>query len=160
MRTVNIKGTRVDLFDAAEETPVTRYIKFNEYIAIEAGIGSDLDAYDSKLKDLITMIDRGDKQSAKQAVLNMRQTIQFVVENVSPKSLAFASMIYRIGGESVEMLSDEDRKEIIEKLSNRGLSMQMLAETVFFIKKKLRTSWMSISRVFSRGEVKLNTIPT
>ena len=146
MTNINIGGSEIKVNDEIEFLKVRKYQKFNEYVAIEAGIGSDMEAVDSKFIDIMQMIDKGDKAKAKQALMNMRQAIQFVVENISPKSLAFASMIHSIDGVVVDLRSDDELRETVAKLSDRGLTMSIVFHTVYEIKKKLRTSWRRIFR--------------
>ena len=46
MKTVQIKGMDVELYNSIEDLPIMRFHKYNKMLLIDAGIGSDLADFD------------------------------------------------------------------------------------------------------------------
>jgi len=131
-------GMVVEYYDSIEELPIVRHHKFGEMIAVDAGIGSTMDDYDRHASSLLQMINRGDKATAIQQVLNMRQNIQFAIENVSPKSMAFACLVHKVDGVPFTDITEHGMQKLLSVLSSNALSWSNIKSVIGFVKKK----WM------------------
>ena len=133
MKTVKINNHELKLYDSIDEMPIVNFQKYNKYIIVDSGLGSDIDSVDEHLVNLAKLI-KSDKDKAQQELQNLRQTMHLIVSGISPNYLAFAALIHSIDGKVVEDLSDENLKSIIEKLQKAKHSM--IVSILLWVKKK------------------------
>lgn len=137
MKTVFIKGKKIQLYDSIDEMPIVNFQKYNKCVLIDSGLGSDIDSIDNHIVDIAKYVKNGDTKNALQELQNMRQTMHMIVSGVSPKNLAFAALIYSIDGVEQKNLSDEHLQEIMNKLNE--LPFGLFIDLVEKLKKKLST---------------------
>jgi len=136
MREAHIKGHRVTVYDSIEETNIVRFQKFNQFVLIDAGIGSDLESISRHLNTILTYNKAGEKEQVERAALTMHQAISLVMKGDNPKIKSFAAMVHSINGVPTE-LTETGINHTITQLNRIGFKIgdvwQMLAE----VKKKL-----------------------
>ena len=137
MKKVVINNTVLELYDGIEELPIINFQKFNKYMLIDSGIGSDFEDVNNHISTLARLIKSSDKVKALQELQNMRQNMFMVISNISPKHMAFAAFIHSVNGQKVTDLSDENLKRILDSLRTvkRSKIIDLLAE----LKKKVQT---------------------
>lgn len=118
MRKTRIKGHRVVLHDDIDSMPVARFRLFNKYLLMDAGIGSDLDAFDARIARAVAMCRTGRPEEAEQELMNLRQTVRMILSCVSPREMAFATLVVSVDGRRCDDLSDEGLKSVMELLSD------------------------------------------
>ena len=117
MKTGKINKHTVEIFDAIDELPIQRFQKYNKYMLIDSGVGSDL-------QDILDHIERAKiyiKANPAMAVAeldNLRQAIYLVSEEMSPKYMAFAVLVNKIDGKPADDLSDVGLKKVLETLKD------------------------------------------
>lgn len=117
MKTGKINKHTVEIFDAIDELPIQRFQKYNKYMLIDSGVGSDL-------QDILDHIERAKiyiKANPAMAVAeldNLRQAIYLVSEEMSPKYMAFAVLVNKIDGKPADDLSDVGLKNVLETLKD------------------------------------------
>lgn len=116
MITKSIQGHVLKIYDSIEDMPIINFQKYNRYLLIDSCIGSDFEDIDNHITKIAKFI-QTDKAAAMQELQNMRQALYFINEEVNPRHLAFAALIYEIDGEKVHDLSDDNLKAILEKLN-------------------------------------------
>lgn len=131
-------GVRVEYYDSIDEMPVLRYHKFNEQLMYATNIGGDMNDVEEHLRKLIEMVNRDDKTSATQAIINMSEGIRNMVSNINPRSKAFATLVRRINGKDRDDLSDVGIDETLRMLSRKGVSWGMIKFAIDYVKKKWR----------------------
>lgn len=147
MRTGKINGHSVEIYDAIDEMPITRFQKYNKFMLIDSGVGSDL-------QDILTHIDRAKiyaKSNPNLAVTeldNMKQAIYLVSEEMSPKYLAFAVLVKKLDGKPTDDLSDVGLKKVLEIINKEKKSV--VDKLLDYVKKKLIESLERTSRASSR----------
>ena len=134
MRTIVLRDKTIKLYDSIDELPIVNFQKYNKYILIDSGLGSDINSVDEHIVNLAKLI-KSDLNKAQIELQNLRQNMHMVVSEISPKYLAFASLIHSINDEEVKDLSDENLKNIIKSLSE--IKHSTLAEVLMWVKKKL-----------------------
>lgn len=116
MRVEKYKKHRVELFDSIDEMPIQRFQKYNKYMLIDSGVGSDL----QDILDHIEKIKIYIKANPKMATVeldNMRQALFFAHEELSPKYMAFAVLVKSIDGNPTDDLSDIGLKRVLKTLN-------------------------------------------
>lgn len=118
MKTVVINNKVLKLYDSIDEMPIVNFQKYNKYLLIDSGIGSDVDDIDKHIVKIAKFIKAADTKKALQELQNMRQNIYMINNSISPKYLAFAALIHSINGREVTDLSDENLKFILRDLKS------------------------------------------
>lgn len=117
MKVGKINKHKIEIFDAIDEMPIQRFQKYNKYMLIDSGVGSDL-------QDILDHVERAKiyiKANPAMAVAeldNLRQAIYLVSEEMSPKYMAFAVLVNKIDGKPADDLSDVGLKKVLETLKD------------------------------------------
>lgn len=133
--TVNKKTVRV--YDSIDEMPIINFQKYNKYLLIDSGIGSDADDIDAHITRVAKFIKSNNAKKALQELQNMRQNMYMVNSEISPKYLAFAALIHSIDGEEVNDLSDDGLKNVLAKL--KEIKHSKIIDFLVWLKKKVTT---------------------
>ena len=114
MRTVDINGKKVVLYDSIDELPMLRFHKYNKMLLVDAGVGSDLSDFDRHIEKVIRYLNSPTPNMATVELENMRQNIYFIQSEVSPRHLAFAVLVKSINGKPRNDLSDDGLQKIVD----------------------------------------------
>lgn len=132
---VNKKVVRV--YDSIDEMPIVNFQKYNKYLLIDSGIGSDTDDIDAHITRVAKFIKSNNVKKALQELQNMRQNMYMVNNEISPRYLAFAALIHSIDGEEVNDLSDDGLKNILARL--KEIKHSKIIDFLTWLKKKVTT---------------------
>ena len=111
MRTLIVNKKVIRVYDGIDEMPIVNFQKYNKYLLIDSGIGSDSDDIDAHIVKVARYIKANDSKKALQELQNMRQNMYMVNNEISPKYLAFAALIHSIDGKELNDLSDDGLKK-------------------------------------------------
>ena len=132
---VNKKVVRV--YDSIDEMPIINFQKYNKYLLIDSGIGSDADDIDAHIVKIAKFIKANNNKKALQELQNMRQNMYMVNNEISPKYLAFAALIHSIDGKEVNDLSDDGLKKLLQDL--KEIKHSKIIDFLTWLKKKVTT---------------------
>ena len=135
MKTVIIRNKEVRLYDSIDEMPIVNFQKYNKYLLIDSGIGSDADDVDRHIIRVAKLIKAGDSKKAMQELQNMRQNMHMVNSEISPKYLAFAALVHSIDGKEITDLSDENLKAVLDQINS--VRHSRLLDLLMRLKKKV-----------------------
>lgn len=124
------------MYDSIEELPIANFQKYNKFLLIDAGIGSDINDIDQHIAKIAKYI-KSNQSLAMQELQNMRQNMYMIASGISPKYLAFVALIHSIDDKKVEDLSDENLKSVLESL--KTIKHSWLINILTEIKKKIQT---------------------
>jgi len=139
MTKYKFNGLTLEMYDSIQELPILRFQMFNLNAMLDAGIGSDLSAYNNHCNKVVRFIDLEDKESAKREIQNKNQNLHFIMMNVSPEYNCFAAMIYKINGREIldsDLLGD-GVQNIMAELSAKRFSIKKFRNVLSGIKKKI-----------------------
>lgn len=136
MKTIYIKNKKIKLYDSIDEMPIVNFQKYNKYVIIDAGLGSDIDSVDAHIVNLAKLI-KTDMVKAQQELQNMRQNLHMIVSKVSPHYLAFAALIHSIDDKEVTDLSDSNLTSILNDL--KDIKHSVITDFLIWLKKKLQS---------------------
>lgn len=126
----------VEVYDSIDELPIVRFHKYNKFLLIDAGIGSDINSMDEHIIKAMSLA-KNDTDAAVLELQNMRQAIYMVNAEISPKYLAFAALVYSIDGKAIYDISDDNLQKVHNQLKSAKVNeVDCLMETV---KKKIDT---------------------
>lgn len=135
MRTETVGKNKIEIYDSIDELPIRRFHKFNKYMLVDAGIGSDLNDINDHIFKTIRYVDKGDKENAKRQLDNLRQSLYMVSQETNIKHLSFMVLIKSINGKEVHDLSDDNMKRLLKFFENESKSF--LDKLIEFVKKKI-----------------------
>lgn len=130
---VNKKVVRV--YDSIDEMPIVNFQKYNKYLLIDSGIGSDADDIDAHITRVAKFIKSNNAKKALQELQNMRQNMYMVNNEISPRYLAFAALIHSIDGEEVNDLSDDNLKALLKEI--KTVKHSTIIDFLVWLKKKV-----------------------
>ena len=153
MKTVKIGEYTVEIYDAIDELPMLRFHKYNKMLLVDAGIGSDLQDFDTHIEKAMRYARSKTPELAAIELDNMRQNVYFIQTGISPKHLAFAVLVKSIDGEPYNDLSDDGLQKVVDMFGDvpvKELTAQMEA-----VKKKIdRELQIYFPRLFDDATVK------
>ena len=136
MKKMLINNKIVSVYDSIDEMPIVNFQKYNKYLLIDSGIGSDVDDIDSHITKIARYIKSNDSKKAMLELQNMRQCMYMINSEISPKYLAFAALVQSVDGTEVTDLSDDSLKDLLKEIKH--VKHSKIVDFLFWIKKKLR----------------------
>lgn len=137
MKTLIVNKKIVRVYDSIDEMPIINFQKYNKYLLIDSGIGSDADDIDAHIVHIAKFIKGNNVKKALQELQNMRQNMYMVNNEISPKYLAFAALIHSIDGKEIDDLSDDGLKDVLTKL--KEIKHSKVIDFLAWLKKKVTT---------------------
>lgn len=135
MKSLLINKKIVRVYDSIDEMPIINFQKYNKYLLIDSGVGSDADDIDAHIIKIAKFIKANNSKKALQELQNMRQNMYMVNSEISPKYLAFAALIYSIDGKEVNDLSDDGLKKLLQDL--KDIKHSKVINFLLWLKKKV-----------------------
>ncbi len=135
MKEIELGGHKVVIFNSIEDLPVKRFHKYNKCLLVDSGVGSDLTAFDAHIEKVVRYIKTDDRENAAKELENLRQNIYFMMQSLSPESMAFACLVHSIDGVVYDDISDDGIQkvmDIIGETPTKDVTAQMDA-----VKKKI-----------------------
>ena len=135
MKTTKIGKYTVEIYDAIDELPMLRFHKYNKMLLVDAGIGSDLQDFDTHIEKAIRYARSKTPELAAIELDNMRQNVYFIQTGISPKHLAFAVLVKSINGKPRNDLSDDGLQQtmsLFKDVANSEITAHLEA-----VKKKI-----------------------
>lgn len=135
MKSLLVNKKIIQVYDSIDEMPIVNFQKYNKYLLIDSGIGSDADDIDAHIVKIAKFIKSNNNKKALQELQNMRQNIYMVNSEISPKYLAFAALIHSIDGKKIDSLSDDNLKKILQDL--KEIKHSKIIDFLLWLKKKV-----------------------
>lgn len=135
MKKVKIGKRIVEIYDAVDELPIKRFHKFNRYMLVDSGIGSDLTDINMHIGKIMRYVDKSDKENAKKQLENLRQSLYMVSQETNVNHLSFMVLIKSIDGKEIYDLSDDNMRRLLEMFHNESKSF--FDKLIQFVKKKI-----------------------
>ena len=138
MKTEKVNGHTITYYDGdVTELPAGRFQKFNKFLLLDSGIGGDIQDVDNHIERLRVYVHK-DTEKALLELENMRQNIYLIMRGITPKHLAFCTLIFKINGEPVDDMSDEGIKALHKRLND--VPARWFEQMFRAVKKKLMRS--------------------
>ena len=118
MVTVKIGKHTVEMYDAIDELPIVRFHKYQKLLLIDAGIGADIAALDQRIEKTRRFLMDGKPDKAQQELANLRQSVFFIQNGISPRHRAFAVLVKSIDGRECNDISDDALKQLTDTLND------------------------------------------
>jgi hypothetical protein len=149
MREIRVQDTTVRLYDSIQNLPASRDSLMNYYLLSDMGVGSDMQAVDHHLNSLLSLVyepvtEEGLsklQQRMTDAATNLRLSYHSILSQYNPRHLAWACLIESIDGQPLTDTGEAALKALVGTLSDKGLTVELLEESLNEIKKKFPPSW-------------------
>ena len=139
------------LYDCIERTPIERYCKFNNYMAMAAETGENWEDLATRIKRVNGYIASGDKESAMQENANLLMTFNLIKSEFSASAMAYALRTESINGITCDDISENGLIKTIELLSKNGVSFEGMKTDNERVKKKSFKSLLSTLKKRFKG---------
>ncbi len=153
MKKLKIGIHEVEFYDDIDELPIVRFHKWQKYLLIDSGIGADMVAFDQHIEKARRYCKIGKPELAEKELMNMRQNVYFIQQELTPAHLAFATLVTSIDGKRCDDLSESAIREIAAQFAdmpNKELTAQIGA-----VKKKINAELMLyFPHLFADSDVK------
>ena len=117
MKKARLGKHTVEFYDSIDEMPIVRYYKYQKYLLVDSGVGSDLSDFDTHIEKVMRYATSKDIDSTIKEMNNMRQNVYMIQQELSPKYLAFSSLVARLDGKTIGD-TDEDIKAVYDALKS------------------------------------------
>lgn len=118
MNKLNLGKHVVEVYDSIDDMPNERYQIYNRFLLVDTGVGSDLNDINLHIEKIVTFIKKGDYNLAVTELDNQRQLMYLIMQQISPKHLAFMALVHSIDGQKVYDLSDDNLIRLQNKLKD------------------------------------------
>ena len=153
MVTAKIGKHTVEYFDTIEELPIVRFHKYQKLLLIDAGVGSDIAAFDQRIERVRRFLAAAKPDNAQQELENLRQCVYMIQNGISPQHRAFAVLVTKIDGQECNDLSDDALNAITERL--KDAPVKDVAAQLEAAKKKIDAELMVyFPALFNDSDVK------
>jgi hypothetical protein len=136
MKELQIGKHHVLIYDSIDELPIRRFHKFNRYVLIDSGIGSDLNDINVHINRIAQYM-TSDLDKGRIELENLRQSLYLISEEINPKHLSFAVLVHSIDAKRVLDLSDDNMAKVINTLGD--VKKTVLDRLIEMVKKKIET---------------------
>ena len=131
-----INGNVIEYFDSIESLTIDRFSEYNRYLMLDSGIGSGAEDVGRKIGSVQAYLNHKDIENASKELQNLFHSIVFTINNINPKSYAFAVLVSKINGKEVgQDISKEGLDLIIKELSYKGLNFRKMSAWIDEVKK-------------------------
>lgn len=117
MKKARLGKHTVEFYDSIDEMPIVRYHKYQKFLLVDSGVGSDLSDFDTHIEKVMRYATSKDIDSTIKELNNMRQNVYMIQQELSPKYLAFSSLVASLDGKGIKD-TDEDIKAVYEALKS------------------------------------------
>lgn len=153
MTTTKIGNHTVEYYDAIDELPIVRFHKYQKLLLIDAGVGSDISAFDQRMEKTRRYLMLGQTDNAQKELENIRQCVYLIQSGISTQHRAFAALVTKVDGRKCNDLSDDAMAKVTEILNDAPLNE--LAAPLEAAKKKIDGDLMLyFPALFNDSEVK------
>lgn len=153
MVTVTIGGLKVRMYDSIDELPIVRFHRYQRSLLVDAGVGSDIAAFDQRIERTRRFLMAGDAEKAGRELENLRQSVFLIQNSVDTKLLSFAALVAEVEGVACDDLSDEGLRKVCGMLADVPVG-EMTAQ-LEAVKKKIDDELqLYFPKIFNDASVK------
>ncbi len=117
--------TRVKLYDNIDQLPIERFNKANKYWMLHDNIGSSIADFDANHFNKLVLL-AGDKDKTIAELHNLRILVHNIQNEINVEHLSFACLVSEVDGKPQNDLSENALNNLLKRLSDAGLTQEML----------------------------------
>lgn len=120
-----LKRTSILMYDDISQMPIERFNKANKYWMLHDNIGSSISDFDANHFNKLALL-AGDKEKCIAELNNFRILVFNIMNEINVEHLSFACLVHSINDEAQDDLSESALKRVLKRLSDRGLTQEVL----------------------------------
>lgn len=137
MKTIKTQsGGVIKIYESARELTIERYTDFQKYLAIQSGMGSDMQSCIARVSRLEAYLLDDKKEDCLTEVENLKNCLNAVFSGVGYYTIAFAVLVAEINGKPCRDLTLSGYQSVISELKEMGISQGQVEDEVEDVKKK------------------------
>lgn len=139
MRKEKVNGHDFVFYDEIGEMPIDRFHSYSRYMLVAGGVGDSITDIDDHIGRILKFIDI-DATRAKQEVLNMRQNLYMVANELDVRHKGFLFLTYKVDGELWEDFSDNGIEELYKLANGESIKNfnKLMGEVINKVDESLR----------------------
>ena len=122
MRTIEANGHKIAVFDDIEQLTSERFSKFNKFMMLSDSIGNSFADIERVHLSKLYLV-ASDPVKMKAEINNLRLLIYNVLNEISPRSMAFACLVSEIDGKQYNDITDGGLDETRKAVDSTGLTI-------------------------------------
>ena len=130
-----LKKTTIKLYDDIDQLPIERFNKANKYWMLHDNIGSSIQDFDLNHFNKLVLL-AGDKEKCVAELNNLRILVFNIQNEINVEHLSFACLVHSINGKESSDLSEDALNDVLKKLSDGGLTQDILKKKLHSLGKK------------------------
>lgn len=138
MITKDINGRKVVLYDSIEDLPITQFHRYSKFVLLESGVGDTIQDIDRHITKIINYLD--DPKKAYKEIVNLRQCLYFVMNEVDIHNKATLCLVKSIDGKEWTDFSDSGLDSLYALVN--GTSERELNELANEVRKRIDENLM------------------
>ena len=123
------------MYDAIDELPIVRFHKYQKLLLVDAGIGSDMTAFDERLEKARRFLMAGKPEQAQTELNNLRQCVYLIQAGINVRHLSFAVLVKSLDGRECVDISDDALNALVAELAD--VQEKELTARLDAVKKKI-----------------------
>ena len=113
MRKETLNGQKFEFYDDIASLPVERFHQYSRYMLVASGVGDSLDDIDKHIGRILQFLEN-DVKKARQEVLNLRQNLFMVLNQLDVHHKGFFFLTKSVNGEPWLDFSDDGIQELFK----------------------------------------------
>ena len=130
-----ITKTTLLMYDDIDQLPIERFNKANKYWMLHDNIGSSIADFDANHFNKLALL-AGEKQKCIAELNNFRILVFNIQNEINVEHLSFACLVHSVNNDEQTDLSEDALKRLLKRLSDRGLTQELLKKKLSKLEKK------------------------
>ena len=130
-----ITKTTLLMYDDIDQLPIERFNKANKYWMLHDNIGSSIADFDANHFNKLALL-AGEKQKCIAELNNFRILVFNIQNEINVEHLSFACLVHSVNSDEQTDLSEDALKRLLKRLSDRGLTQELLKKKLSKLEKK------------------------
>ena len=115
------------VYRTPEHMPLNRYSKFQKYLLLKTGVGSDMQSIANHFNTWFTLNAHGKHEESRTEAENLYYNFFSILQEVDYEDLSFVCLINSINGKPLIDISNENLVAVIKWLSDNGMTKEMVS---------------------------------
>ena len=136
-----LKNTNVVLYSSIKEMPIKRYQEFIKMAMIAIGVGSTIEDFNGHFAKMHAYLLNGQTGDAIKEMNNVYINFFYSIKEIGIWSYCLAPFVCSVDGVQYTGTEIDQHRELLNSLSDKGLTVGQCEDSILEVKKKLLSNW-------------------
>lgn len=136
-----LNRTKVVFYSSIKEMPSTRYQEFIKMAMIAMGVGSTIEDFNGHFAKMHAYLSNGQSGDAIKEMNNIFINFFYAINKIGIWSYCLAPFVQSVNGVEYKGTEIEHHRELLNSLSDKGLTVGQCEDILLEVKKKLLSNW-------------------